>query len=236
MIRRDSVLRKLPRAMDRKQALFLDGIRHCGEIAGLAYSRLKETLTTIACADGKSDGADELYTLAFLDAWSLVDVIDRFRLLWTSLPHCETTPPSVDEQSFSELAQPVRNLRNVADHIAQRADYVVAHQGTALGILSWFTILKKQPLEGVICTIVPGTVQKRSAPAVNPAGREIEFPTGLVQLSAGEYMADLSSILPQMEKRINKLETALEKALDKQAPNSGSAGADFLLKMYITFP
>ncbi len=235
MIAKDSVLKHLPAALDRKQALYFDGIRHCGEIAGLAYSRLKQTLTQIAFEENEPGSNNFLFTSAFLDAWSLVDVIDRFRALWISLPNSELVPPAAGSRSFAEVSQAVRDLRNVADHIAQRADYVVAQKGTALGILSWFTMLKQESLEGVICTIVPGTMQVGSAPVVNPAGRQIEIPTGLIQLSAGEYTANLSETLPEMENRIHELEKAIRRSLDEQAPDAGSAGADVLVKMMMKF-
>jgi hypothetical protein len=235
MISNDSILRRLPPALDRKQALYFDGIRHCGEIAGLAYSRLKKTLTKIAVKENESGSNNSLFTSAFLDAWSLVDVIDRFRSLWISLPNSSPLPPTSGSRSFAEISQSIRDLRNVADHIAQRADYVVARKGTALGILSWFTVLKQSPLEGIVCTIIPGTMQVRSTPVVNPAGQLIEIPTSLIQLSAGEYTASLSETLPEMEKRIHELEKGVQRSLDKQVPNAGSAGADVLLKMTMTF-
>ena len=206
MISKDSILRRLPPTLDRKQALYFDGIRHCGEIASLAYSRLKETLTEISLKEQEPESSGALFTSAFLDAWSLVDVIDRFRAIWISLPNSQPAPPSKGAPSFAEIAKPIRDLRNVADHMAQRADYVIAHKGTALGVLSWFTILKLEPLEGVICTIVLGTMQPGSAPVVNPAGKQIEIPTGLVHLSAGEFTANLSDTLPEMETRIHELE------------------------------
>lgn len=236
MISKDSILRRLPATLDRKQALYFDGIRHCGEIAGLAYSRVQKTLTRIAVEEqADSESNNVLFTSAFLDAWSLIDVIDRFRALWTTLPNRLPNESASGSPSFAEISQPVRDLRNVADHIAQRAEYVIARKGTALGVLSWFTVLKQKPLEGVICTIIPGTTQVGSAPVVNPAGRRIEIPTGLIQLSAGEHVGNLSEILPEMEKRIRGLEKALQISLNEQLPNAGAAGADVLVKMTMTF-
>lgn len=225
----------MPPTLDRKQVLYLDGIRHCAEMAGLAYVRLKKTLTEISVAGEEPVSNRALFTSAFLDAWSLVDVIDRFRALWSSLPNAQPAPLASGERMFAEIAQPIRKLRNVADHIAQRADYIVAHRGTALGILSWFTILQQEPLEGVICAIVPGTLQVGSWHTVNPAGQEIEYPTGLAHLSAGEFTVNLSETLHEMKKRIEGLEQILQVSLEEQAPNSGAAGADFLLKMSISF-
>lgn len=233
MISRDSILRRLPARLDPRQALFLDGIRHAGEIAGLAYPRLKATLTEIAV--NEHDSTEHLYTSAFLDAWSLVDVIDRFRALWALLPVTSRQAPPPGIQTFSELAQPIRDLRNVADHLAQRADYVVARKGTALGVLSWFTATDITKLEGVVCTIVPGTLRSRSTPALNPAGRSIEVPTGLVHLSAGEHTANLSEILPYMGARIKDLEAGVEQSLSEQEASTQQTGADLLVKMYMTF-
>lgn len=235
MISLDSRLRRLPAALDRRQALFLDGIRHAGEIAGLAYPRLQATLTEIALKEHDPAVADRLYTSAFLDAWSLVDVIDRFRALWTLLPVAGRQQPPPGTKTFAELAQPIRDLRNVADHMAQRADYVIARKGSALGVLSWFTATDVAKLQGIICTIVPGTLQARSSPVLNPAGREIEVPTGLVQLSAGEHTANLSEILPHMEARIRDLEAGVERSLSDQGTSHEQAGADLLIKIHVTF-
>lgn len=235
MISRNSRLRRLPAALDRKQALFLDGIRHAGEIAGLAYPRLQATLARIATQDLSPEVADQLYTSAFLDAWALVDVIDRFRALWVLLPGAGLRPTLPGEKSFAEISQPIRDLRNVADHLAQRADYVVARNGTALGVLSWFTPTDIANPKGVICTIVPGTLQKRSTHTVNPAGQKIDLPSGLVQLSAGEHAANISQVLPHMEARIRELEAGVDQSLNNQGYEIEQAGADLLIKMFVEF-
>ena len=120
MISRESILRRLSPNMDRRQALFLDGIRHTGEIAGLAHRRLTQTLTQIATTDPQDEEADLLYTAAFLDAWALVDVIDRFRTLWRLLPHASHAQPAPGAPTFAELSQSIRDLRNVADHLGSR--------------------------------------------------------------------------------------------------------------------
>jgi hypothetical protein len=237
MITRDSILRRLPPNLDRRQALFIDGIRHAAEIATLAYGRLGQTLTQIATHDDQGADADNLYTAAFLDAWSLVGVIDRFRTLCSLLPYATHTPvpPPPGKKSFAELTQPIRDLRNVADHLAVRADYVVARRGAALGTLSWFTALRPDGLVGVICTIIPGTIQSSSTPIVNPAGREIELPTGLIHLAAGEYKANLSEIIPQMALRIKHTEEFVERGLAKAGVEGGKqAVRDLLIKMFVS--
>lgn len=234
MISRDSILRRLPSSLDQKQALFMDGIRHSGEIAGFAYNRLQSTLTRIATQELTPEKADELYTSAFLDAWSLVDIIDRFRALWLLFPDSEMQPPPAGEKSFKEISRPVRSLRNVTDHLAQRVEYVLSHGGSALGSLSWFTITDLPAQKGVICAIVPGTLRTRSHSAANPCGRRIEVPTGHIELSAGEYTANISEVLPHMEIRIRELESSLAGVIAEHSLEESQAGADLLLKIEIS--
>ena len=50
----------LQEALNRRQALFLDGTCHAGEIAGLAYPRLLATLTEIALNEHEPAASDRL--------------------------------------------------------------------------------------------------------------------------------------------------------------------------------
>lgn len=232
MISRDSILRRLPPLRDRKQALLFDGIRHAVEMIGFAYSRLQATLTNIALG-GQSEPTQDAITSAFLDAWAVVDSIDRFRALWHLMANAKKGAASPDTRSFKTLSQPIRNLRNVADHLAERSDYVVSHNGTALGELSWYTALNPQGTEGLSCIIVPGTNGPGTRQLVNPVGNVSTYPTGLIHLAAGEYRACLSDLLPEIEKRVTFLEGAIEKSLAEQGLTGRQAGADVLIAIHM---
>ena len=72
-----------------------------------------------------------------MDAWALVDSVDRFRMLWIMLlefPFSESGESS--QKNFETITQPIRNLRNVTDHLAQRAEYVAAAGNPVLGLLT----------------------------------------------------------------------------------------------------
>lgn len=234
MISDDSILRQLPPELDRKQVLFLDGVRHTGEIADLAHQRLKSTLTQIATQDLSLDQLRPFFTSAYLDAWALIDVIDRFRALWSLMPYLGEDKPANGDPPFSVLVQPIRDVRNVSDHLAQRVDYVLARRGAALGSLSWFTMLDKEKLEGVVCAIIPGTVSKTRAPMGSPAGKILEFPTGYIRITAGEHTANISEVLPAMEARIAYLEQGIRDGLKEQNPTART-GADMLIRMAVSF-
>ena len=228
MISRESILRRLPSELNPKQSLFFDGIRHAGEIASLAHARLSETLTRIATQNPEENKFKHLFTDAFLNAWTLVDSIHRFRMLWKSLPgsDCKLSETYTD---FMEVYDDVHNLRNVADHLAQRADYVVANNGAALGVLSWFTITNPDKPEGVSCIIIPGTIRSSDVIAPNPVGRSITVPTGLIYLAAGEYKANLSKATQRMAACIKEIETSVEKGIANAGLEGKQAGADVLL-------
>lgn len=231
MIELNSVLRNLPQGLDPKQALPIDGLRHAAEIAHFAYGRLKQTLTEIALSEMVgAPGPFHLYPAAFLDAWSIVDALDRFRALWAVLPSHLEKPSDVGPELFS--SQHIRNLRNVADHIGTRIDYVAAKRGAALGILHWVTMTRPELNEGLMCVLIPGTVNQGNVQHhTAPVGREIELPSGYVRLKAGEYESDLSAVMPELEQRVRELETNVRLGVDAIQPPLPTAPADMLIRM-----
>lgn len=229
MISANSILRSLPKGLDRKQALFFDGLRHAAEITGFAYSRLQSNCTTIATEKHRQEDRADLYTAIFLDAWAIVDSIDRFRSLWQLLPIPGQQQTSAIGSSFASLTQPIRDLRNVADHLAQRADYVVAKQGTALGVISWVTCPDPIIKKAISCAIVPGTLQSSTIQLPMPSNRTIELPSGFIHLRAGEHNACLSDALPHMRALISSIEYSLDKEFRDQGVGNDSAHTDVLI-------
>ena len=73
LISLDSPLRRLPVGLDRRQTLFIDGIRLSAEIIDLTYCRLSITLERLAEPDCPKQGRQESIVSAVQDAWTLVD-------------------------------------------------------------------------------------------------------------------------------------------------------------------
>ncbi len=230
ILARDSILRRLPPELDPKQALFIDGIRHSVEIIDLAFPRLRGTLTDIAIADPKALDLPAASAHAFLDAWAMVDAIDRFRMLCKLMPNSKsgTLPPGI--KTLAEVTEPFRNLRNVADHLAERADYVVSKDGTALGKLTWFTGFKLAPPTGWMCTLQPGTIRRSPEPPPEPIIMTVDWPTDHIRLTAGEYEANLSSILPHIELRVRNLERSVHTSLERLGKLDAPCASDMLSK------
>jgi hypothetical protein len=230
MLSNDSILRRIPAAVAPKQALFIDGIRHAVEIMDLAYSRLRETLTAIALEPPTSESLPKIAPYAFLDAWAMVDAIDRFRLLYLYMHGINFGPPTPGIEPLKTVTQPFRKLRNVADHPSQSADFVVARGSAALGTLTWLTGFKLDPATLWFCTLCPGTIRSKPEFRKAPILSTIDWPTDRICLSSGGFEGNLSAIRPHIERRVRHFEEQLKSAFDKLGIADAPAANDVFLR------
>lgn len=79
LLGRDSSLRRIPVNVTPKQAVFLDGIRHAIEVMDVGFGRLRIGLTQTALDPPDAADLSIIGAGLFLDAWAVVDAIDRFR-------------------------------------------------------------------------------------------------------------------------------------------------------------
>ena len=213
---RNSVLRQIPANVAPKQALFLDGIRHAVEIMDVAFDRLRDALTHLALHPPTSDELPRLSAHVFLDAWSFVDAVDRFRTLYAQMPGMRFGAAKIGIPSLREVTQNFRNLRNVADHLAQRADLVVSRNGAALGELNWLTGAQLQPeVIAWHCTLRPGTLYSAPPAQTAPIVSTLDWPTDSIRLSAGGYEGNLSAVRAHIAVRIRHLEAQLQRVFQQ---------------------
>lgn len=218
LLGRDSVLRRIPVNVERKQAFFLDGIRHAVEILDVTYNRLRDALTPLALNPPASNDIPDVFARAFIDAWGFVDAVDRFRMMYTQMPGIKFGNAKDGIPSLREVTQVFRNLRNVADHLAQRADFVISRNGAAWGELSWLTGAQLQPeLIAWHCTLRPGTLQTNPTMQTDPIISTLDWPTDSIRLSVGEYEGNLSEIRKHIAVRIRHLEAQLEPLFQQPA-------------------
>lgn len=213
MLSENSILRRIPSTLDPKQILFIDGIRHSVEMIDLAYSRLRKSLTHLALSQITPDDLRQMSTHVFLDAWAMVDAIDRFRMLYSQMPGMTAVHSEPKIKPLNEVTQPFRELRNVADHLSQRADFVVSRNGSALGVLTWITGFEINPTAIWLCTLRPGTIKTVPEFRQESILTTIDWPTDQISLSAGGFEGNLSTVLPHIKLRIKHFESQLENAL-----------------------
>jgi hypothetical protein len=216
LLGRGSVLRQIPVNVDPKQALFLDGIRHAVEIMDVAYGRLRNALTDLALNPPDSNQLPEISAHVFLDAWAFVDAVDRFRMLYTKMPGMKLGAARDGISPLLEATQEFRNLRNVADHLAQRADFVVSKNGAALGELSWLTGAQFEPeVIAWHCTLRPGTLRAAPPTETDSIVSTLDWPTAAIRLSAGGYEGNLSGVRTHVAVRIRHLEAQLQRVFQQ---------------------
>lgn len=231
LLGRDSVLRQIPINVDTKQALFLDGIRHAVEIMDVAYRRLRDALTHMALYPPASSELPNISAYAFLDAWSFVDAIDRFRMMYTQMPGIKFGAAKVGIPPLQEVMQEFRKLRNVADHLAQRADFVLSRNGAALGELNWLTGIQLQPeVIAWHCTIRPGTLQSVPLMQTKPIFSTLDWPTDSIRLSAGGYEGNLSAVRAHIAVRIRHLEAQLQSVFQQPTQAQSSVINDVFMR------
>lgn len=231
LLGRQSVLRRIPVNIDPKQAIFLDGIRHAVEIMDVAYSRLRDTLTQLALTPPTSDELSNISSHVFLDAWAFVDAVDRFRMLYMQMPGIKFGAKKDGIPTLQEAIQEFRNLRNVADHLAQRADFVLSRNSAALGELSWLTGVQLQPeVIAWHCTIRPGTLQSVPPMLTNSIVSTLDWPTDSIRLSAGGYEGNLSEVRTHVAIRIRHLEAQLQSVFQQPAQAQVSVFNDMFVR------
>lgn len=218
LLGRDSVLRRIPVNVDPKPALFLDGIRLAVEIMDVAYVRLRDALTHLALHPPAQSELPEISANAFLDAWGFVDAVDRFYMMYTQMPGMKFGAAEIGTPPLLEVTQEFRNLRNLMNHLAQKADSIVSRNGAVLGELTWLTGVQLQPkVIAYHCTLRPGTLQSATPPQATPIVSTLDWPTDSICLSAGEYEANLTAVRTHIAIRIRRLEAQLQKVF--QQPN-----------------
>jgi hypothetical protein len=158
-----------------------------------------------------SNNIPDVFAHVFIDAWGFVDAVDRFRMMYTQMPGIKPDNAKGSIPPLLEATQEFRDLRNVADHLAQRADFVISRNGAAWGELSWFT--GTQLLPEVIawhCTLRPGTLQAAPSRKTDPIISTLDWPTDSIRLSAGGYEGNLSAVRKHIAARIIHLKAQLQ--------------------------
>jgi hypothetical protein len=120
----------------------------------------------------------------------------------------------------------IRTIRNIADHVAQRADQSVSLNAAALGILAWVTLVSEAPSVAKTCIIRPGhTNGTFNGHFSIPQGTH-HFINGCtnVRLHAGRDFADLTEAHKTIADTVAFAERTLRLEFSKAeyAPAAGS--------------
>lgn len=236
MFEPNSPLYNLPKNLERKQAFYLDGIRHALEIIEHAFLRLTNNLSELAKNHSKTNPPTN-YASYYLDAWAFVDALDRLIALWKLQPNANTIPDPWEPDKLKDSLSQIRAIRNVSDHLAQRADQIISSNSTALGELSWVTVLSISPPKIKSCLIRPGFLPESVEFKLNIPEKDLFITngTGNILLKSHTYTANLSEAYQKVIGLAEYAENSLKQAFNNTHTDS-SLGGDLFAICDLAFP
>jgi hypothetical protein len=223
----NSPLRRLPERLDKRQRLFLEGIRYSTEMAELAYARLCATAEQATRAAVGKEEQGPPHAALFIDAWSIVDSIHRLRAILRRLHELQW---SDSPQQFLDRTSAFHELRNQVQHLDKRLLGLASRNAPVWGYLTWVAGWPDRPNEGFLIWALGGAVVRREDFPAVPPGRPFTLPVDLVELtSRGKDFRRLTVSLTEGIGHVQSCISALERSLAPQFSNEPTLGADMLL-------
>jgi hypothetical protein len=221
LIGNDSPLHHLPSALDISQSMFFDGIRYSIDMADESYLRCVDALVSISRVGPDS----RQMVAAFQSAWSLVDSANRLRVLLAQMRGAKRTP---DMRLFLLELAPAEELRNAVQHLPGTIASASEADEPTWGSLSWVVPPEEGSRQGSIFIAIPGSSHSMSRPAVNPLGKEVDRPVGLIELTAFEVTLSISGTHAAIARFTPGFERAAGDAFEAHAERRG---ADLLVEV-----
>ena len=227
----DSPLRNLPVNLNQKQRLYFDGIRYSIEMADLAHIRLKQTLHDLSINCNTLAGLHYRHFVpAVLDTWSIIDSVNRLRGLVRQTPGFKQKSPGL--VIFDQKTSSVEELRNSVQHLNHTIEHLLHESLPVWGLISWVFVTDEHAKSALCLTLVPGMMfDRKSDMIVNPLGKSVDIPIGLITLQASGHTVCISDIM----ERVQQLTTKVEKQIKEQFVDLPSAPTDMLACIEIEF-
>ena len=221
-------------SLKRQQQLCLDGIETCVGMTSVAYSRLRVSVWSHSEARRSSGPTSEISKVVLLDAWSLIDVTYKLRVL---VGRTRGLKKNAAVKSFLKATDAVETLRHYVQHLDRELGGLADTGWPIWGSLSWAEPLPggEEPTQIGISVLIPGSFAKsRGYPVVNPAGKVIEMPVDHISLSTLGATVNLSDVARATALFGQRLEAAIVRARQAQTEPSSGDG-DAILRIVLDF-
>lgn len=127
ILKENSVLRQLPKKIDKRELLLLDSLRFTIEMIEYSYEQLYGRLLNIS----KTEKKTSKLPIVYLYAWNIIDYTKRFESLYKKMP-------SINGYKNIESLQYIRLFRNTLQHIEDRVDEsILLNEKPIYGSLKW---------------------------------------------------------------------------------------------------
>lgn len=185
-------------------------------MAKMCYLRLRQTIEQYSALNNKGDTSEDFQNLIILDAWSIIDIINRLRILTSQMPGLKK---GEFVTSFQKATKDIEIHRNFVQHLNNEIPKVENTGHSIWGSLSWIYVTPEMNMQKRVnvITIIPGRLAKsKGHPIVNPAGKEIYGPVDHISLSASDTTINLSEMFRVTKKFGERFQSSLEEATEKQ--------------------
>jgi len=172
-----------------QRLLFRDAFRYSVHMANLSYSRLCADLLVLSRNEYSrekekretlSEGmVFERGTSALTNAWQVVDSVNRLRGLLQGAPGMRRRDH--EYKLFLRHTENVEHVRDNVQHLNSQIREFVRKELPAWGVLNWASKLDESD-DLLVSSFVPGELFPRTTPVLNPVGRGMTIPIGLVTL------------------------------------------------------
>jgi hypothetical protein len=225
----NSPLHAIPGNLHIAQMVVLDGISTSIDAISIAYRHLQAQLLEFNRAmDQHKPPSRTLTVPAVMDAWNLIDAAHRLRLL---VPTLRGLKHGSAVTSLRKSLEPVEPFRHVVQHLDQQIPRLLADCQPVWGSLSWAYVESRDVRTIRVGLLMPGAARApMELPLVNPLGKRIEIPIGLVTLSAAGESVCLSDIVAAVWRFGGRLERAAAAAF-AALPDTLGAQARFDLTL-----
>jgi len=181
-VSQDPVLSKLQRV------LFKDGMQYSINMANFSYFRLRADLLALSknnYSQRKENkemlSKEEVYACkisALTNAWQVVDSVNRLREL---LRHAPGIKHDTEYEMFFRQTENAEHLRDNIQHLNTQIRQFIQDKLPAWGNLAWASKLDESD-ELLLFAFVPGELFGREDALINPVGRKITIPIGIITL------------------------------------------------------
>lgn len=131
----DSPLRRIPTTVERRDVLFLDGIRYCFEAFELTSLRLAQGLHSMGHRDDSAMPLGPQIVELTTDAWTMIDVVHRLRELLQQVPKLKKNTPEL--QLFIRKTESIEKMRHYFQHFRTEISSFAERGMPLWGTLSW---------------------------------------------------------------------------------------------------
>lgn len=231
-IEKNSILRNLPVALNKRQLRMLVGIRYSIEMYEVAYVTLVDKLKKIIKETDKD--ADTL-PFIILHAWSMIDSANRLRTMLSRMPGVKKKGSKY--YSLVNKLELIEDLRNIIQHldgeINSRAKDIEVK--SVWGSLSWGKIINKDPFEADVFLIMPGSIESQSdLPINNILGKSFYDNVDSIELSAYGITVSLSDTYRTIGEIAKLLESSLSKDFKDKPELKERYGSDLIARIRLS--